>query len=364
VLCLADNLQSVVADACSSLTFITALHRPVVSPDGNLLAVIVPRLEIHIISLTELCNSGRIIKRIIVPKSIRSFLSNVQTFKWSPETMLPQDDDANITSNIMFGTIWLLLSDGNRVVALRTELSNSSLTADNIHRGEESPANILADFELGSQYGTITFIDFVFSHRHALVLFETGSHASVISLTKFQRDDILNPKFPDSKSVAQSLSGHYFSLLTRSNGQDYVSIFAPSGDTLDQAVTFNPKTLDAQGMQWSPSGAPLLVIWDSATYGFKLSFFTALGHHLRQLDLTAPPIDLQVAPPFDDDLGVTKLEWLQRRGRTFFAIACGQTRALIYEQQSQATVSRESLLLWVLLIACAGAYPSSQLPAP
>jgi hypothetical protein len=324
-----------------SLTSIIALHKPVVSPDGNLLAVIVPHLEIHIISLAEVYTSARVIKRIVVPKSARSFLSNVQILKWSPETMLPQDDDANTTSNIIFGTMWLLVSDGSRVVAFSAELSNSGLTVDDIHRGDEVPANILADFELGSQSGKITLVDFVFNHRHALILFETGSHASVISLTKFQRDDILNPKFPDSKSFAQSQSSRYFSLLTRSNGQDYVSIFAPSADTLGQAVTFHPKTLDAQGMRWNPSGQPLLVVWDSATYGFKLSFFTALGHHLQQLDLTAPPIDLQVAPPFDDDLGVTKLDWLQRRGRTFLAVAYGQARALIYEQQSQATVSRE-----------------------
>jgi hypothetical protein len=306
-----------------------------------LLAFIVPSLEIHIISLAEVRTGSRVIKRIIVPKSARSFLSNVQILKWSPETMLSQDDDANTASNVIFGTTWLLLSDGNRVVALSTELSESGSTADGTYRGNEAPANILADFELGSQYGKISFVDFVFSHRHALILFETGSHASVISLTKFQRDDVLNPKFPDSKSFAQSQSGRYFSLLTRSNGQDYVSIFAPSDDTLDQAVTFNPKTLDAQGMRWSPSGQPLLVVWDSSTYGFKLSFFTALGHHLRQLDLTSPPIDLQAASPFGDDLGVAKLDWLQRRGRTFLAVACGQTRALIYEQQSQATVSGE-----------------------
>ena len=255
--------------------------------------------------------------------------------------MLPHDSDANTASNLILGTTWLLLSDGNRVVALSIELNESGLAADDIHRGNEVPADILADFELGSQYGKITLVDFVFSHRHALILFETGSHASVISLTKFQRDDVLNTKFPDSKSFAQSQSGRYFSLLTRSNGKDYVSIFAPSDDKLDQAVTFNPKTLDAQGMRWSPSGQPLLAVWDSATYGVKLSFFTALGHHLRQLDLTSPPIDLQAAPPFDDDLGVTKLDWLQRRGRTFLAVACEQTRALIYEQRSQATVSRE-----------------------
>ena len=323
------------------LTFITALHKPVVSPDGNLLAVIVPHLEIHIISLTKVHTGARVIKRIIIPKSTRSFLSNVQILKWSPETMLLQDDDANTTSNMIFGTTWLLLSDGNRVVALSTELSDSSLTADDTCRGDEAPANILADFEVGSQSGKITLADFVFNHRHALILFETGSHASVISLTKFQRDDILNPKFPDSKSFAQSQPGRYFSLLTRSNGQDYVSIFASSADTLDLTVTFHPKTLDAQGMRWSPSGQPLLVVWESATYGFKLSFFTALGHHLQQLDLTAPPINPQVTSPFDDDLGVTKLDWLQRRGRTFLAVACGQTRVLIYEQQSQATVSRK-----------------------
>ena len=235
-----------------------------------------------------------------------------------------------------------MLSDGNRVIALSTELSNYRLTADGDQQAEEAPSNILADFELGNQYGKIVLLDFVFSHRHALLLFETCSHASIISLTKFQRDDILNPKFPDSRSFVQSQCGRYFSLLTRSNAQDCVTIFATSDNTSDQAVTFSPQTLDAQGMQWSPGGQPLLVVWDAATYGLKVSFFTALGHHLRQLDLTSPPNDLQLEPPFDDDLGVAKLNWLQRRGRTLLAVAYGQTRALIYEQQRQTSVSKDN----------------------
>lgn len=140
----------------------------------------------------------------------------------------------------------------------------------------------------------------------------------------------------------QSQDGRYFSLLTRSNAQDYVSVFASSDNNSDQAVTFSPNTLDAQGMQWSPRGQPLLVIWDSASYGFQVSFFTALGHHLRQLDLSSPPIDLRVAPPFEDDLGVSKLQWLQRRGRTLLTLAYGPTRVLVYEEHSQANVNQET----------------------
>ena len=254
--------------------------------------------------------------------------------------MLPRDDHTNTTSEIMFGTTWLLLCDGNRVIALSTELSNNRSVPANGHHADEGPSNILADFELGNQFGRITFLDFIFSHRHALILFETCSHASIVSLTKFQRDDVVNPKFPDSRSVVQSQDGRYFSLMTRSNAQDYVSVFAASDKTSDQAVTFSPNTLDAQGMQWSPRGQPLLVVWDSATYGFQVSFFSALGHRLRQLDLSSPPTDLR-APIFKDDLGVSKLQWLQRRGRTLLTLAYGPTHVLVYEEHNQANVNQK-----------------------
>ena len=198
-------------------------------------------------------------------------------------------------------------------------------------------ANILADFDIGNQYGQITHVDFVFTHRHALLLFEMNTHASIMSLTKPQRDDVLGPKYPDSRSFAQSPQSRYFALLTRSKGQDQVSVFAPSDRAFDKAVTFNPRTFDAQGLLWCPNGTPILIVWDSPAYGLKVSFFSALGHHLQQLDLTAPEMDPNLGP-----LGTHELHWIYRSGRTFLVIAAGKRAVMVYEQVSQATVSSQS----------------------
>ncbi len=301
--------------------------------------------QVHIISLAEICTGSRVVKRMILPKSTRSFLSQAHILKWSPETMLPSDEKhTNTTSEIIFATTWLMLSDGYRVIALSTELSNNRLVAEKDHAPEEGASNVLADFELGNQFGKITFADFVFSHRHVFLLFEMASQASIISLTKLQRDDIIGPKFSDLRSFSQSANGLYFSLLTRSKGQDQITIFSPSDNISNKAATFSPHTLDAQGMQWSPAGEPLLVVWDSASYGFRASFFTALGHHLRQLDLNAPAVQRGLESASVDDLGIFRLEWLRRIDRTVLAIAAGQRQVLLYEERSKSNVSISSIL--------------------
>jgi hypothetical protein len=260
--------------------------------------------------------------------------------KWSPETMLPGSFDenaTNTTSEVAFGTTWLILSDGDRVIAVSTELSHSRLMERDGPDAEEEASNILADFEIGKQYGKITLLDFVFSHRYVLILFEMCTHASIISLTKFQRDDVLLPKFPDVRSFSQSLQSRHFALLTRSNGQDQVSVFSPSDNASDKAQTFNTDTLDAQGIRWCPDGDPLLAVWDSASYGLKIVFFTALGHHLRHLNIKNPDLNHELGFSRSGDLGVLKFEWLRRESKTILTVA-GPKHALIYEQKSKASV--------------------------
>jgi hypothetical protein len=261
--------------------------------------------------------------------------------KWSPETILPGsfDDNANNpTSEAAFATTWLMLSDGDRVIAVSTELSYYGIVERGGPNATEEASNVLADFEIGKQYGKITLLDFVFSHRQVLMLFEMCTHASVISLTKFQRDDIVLPKFSDVRSFSQSPQSRHFALLTRSNGQDQVSVFSPSENASDKAKTFNTHTLDAQGLQWCPDGDPLLAVWDSASYGLKIVFFTALGHHLRHLDISSPNLNHELGFSHSDDLGVLKFEWLCLDRKTILTVA-GLKHALIYEQDGKASVS-------------------------
>lgn len=255
--------------------------------------------------------------------------------------MLPSsfDHDAtNTTSEVECSTTWLILSDGDRVMALSTKLSRYEMAErGGFETEEEEASNILADFEIGKQYGQITLLDFVFSHRHVLILFETCAQASIISLTKFQRNDILLPKFPDERSFSQSPQHRYFALLTRSKGQDQISVFSPSENASDKAQTFNAHTIDAQGIQWCPDGDPLLAVSDSASHGLKIIFFTTLGHHLRHLDLTSPNPNHEIGFSRSDALGALKFEWICRDSRTILTVA-GPQHAFIYEQQSKASV--------------------------
>lgn len=260
--------------------------------------------------------------------------------KWSPETILQgafNDDSTHTTSEVVFGTTWLALSDGDRVIVVSTDLSHSRLMEHDGKYAEGEGSNILADFEIGKQYGKITLLDFVFSHRHIVILFEMCTQASIISLTKFRRDDVLLPKFSDARSFSQSPQSRHFALLTRSNGQDQVSVFSLSDDASDKVQTFNTHTFDAQGIRWCPDGDPLLAVWDSASYDLKIVFFTALGHHLRHLDIASPDLTNDLGIILSDDLGVFRFEWLYRDGKTILTVA-GLKNALIYEQRSKASV--------------------------
>jgi hypothetical protein len=318
------------------LTETVALHRPVLSPDGNFIAVIVPELEIHILSLANIYVSHKVIRRIILPKAARNFLSNANILRWSPETIFAGESEGgkrDTTSGTVFGTTWLLLCDGYRVIALSTELQSPSMIESNIGNDDPSQSsNIVADYQIGSQYGKITLADFVFSHQHAVILFETNIYASIISLTRPQRDDILNPKYPDSRSFTQSPNNRCFALLMRSKGQDQISVFSAKDSAYDNASTFSPRTSDAQDLLWSPNGDPLLVVWDSASYGVKVSFFTAMGHSLKQLDLST------LAPLRSQAVGVITLKWHATGDSTILAIADGNNNVLIRRQDNRNMV--------------------------
>ena len=298
--------------------------------------MIVPELEIHILSLADVYASHRVVRRIILPKVARDFLSSANILRWSPEMIFAGESEGgkcDTTSGTVFATTWLLLCDGYRVIALSTELQSPSMIVSNIGNDEPSQSsNIVADYQIGSQYGKITLADFVFSHQHAVVLFETNTHASIISLTRPQRDDILNPKYPDSRSFKQSPNNRCLALLMRSKGQDQISVFAAKDSAYDNVSTFSPRTSDAQDLLWSPNGDPVLLVWDSASYGVKVTFFTAMGHSLKQLDLST------LAPSRPQAVGVITLKWHAAGDSTVLAVADGNSNVLIRRQNNRNMV--------------------------
>jgi hypothetical protein len=182
---------------------------------------------------------------------------------------------------------------------------------------------------VGNIFGKIATVDFVLSHRFALVLFETNTQAVMLNMTKTEMNQIPNPKFSDRRGFAQCPSSKYFALLTRSGGQDQVMVFKPS----EKPSSFSPKTSDAQSLQWSPNSDPVLVIADSAAYGVKVVFFTALGHSLKQLDISS----LNAIP--SEGIGVVMLRWYAVGSSTVLALADGSKAVLVRKQESQTMVN-------------------------
>lgn len=124
-----------------------------------------------------------------------------------------------------------------------------------------------------------SLIQFGASDDEVCVLYQFGIKFAIFDLRSSKCVEILNPKFHHVASAKRgfafrSQTGH-LALLTRSAGKDVVGVHHPT--THELQISWNPDTVDAQGMQWAPDGR-WLVIWDSASHGHKLLFYTPDGH--------------------------------------------------------------------------------------
>ncbi|KIY02433.1 uncharacterized protein Z520_02572 [Fonsecaea multimorphosa CBS 102226] len=336
----------------------TALQRPVLSPDGKSLAVIAPDERIHLIDLCEAAKGRRFINGLRLPKADRTFLRTCTILRWSPETVISPERQAAeeimsaTSSECDFGKSWLLLSDSKRLIALSTDVRTPNMMSEvNDETGVKS--NILADYDLGGQLGKLGLVEFVFNHRHALVMFEFGSVAAILSLTRPQRNDIPHIKFSDARSLAKCPDSRYFALLRRGKAQDRVTVFELGLDNQVTYKSFDCSTSDAQDVTWCPTGQPLLAVWDSPTYGIKVSFMTAHGHTLRQWEIKSAAFqwDLNLALSNQaDGVGLTYWSWTRanrhNHALTLQALANGQKQVLVRYQptSSMGTRTRTKLM--------------------
>ncbi|KIX07231.1 uncharacterized protein Z518_01884 [Rhinocladiella mackenziei CBS 650.93] len=317
------------------------LRRPVLSPDGKFLAAVAPDQRIHLINLAEAAYGHQYITALKVPRSTRSFLEKCNILRWSPETVVPsaQADEAwsNTTSECEYGLTWLLLSDGKRLIAVSTNLQTPRMMLG-LDDEAAAKSNILADFELGGQFGRLSLVDFVFNHRHALVMFEFGTNAAVLSLTKPEREEIPHVKFPDSRSLTEAPDARYFALLRRVKGQDRVTVFELVESNQITYKSFDCHTSDAQSLHWCPAGGPVLAVCDSPAYGVNVCFFTAQGHALRQIDITSSTFSWHIHAATDPEcVGLTLWRWLKdgnMTDRTIQVATNGQNQVLIRYQST------------------------------
>ncbi|RMZ75206.1 hypothetical protein DV738_g5583, partial [Chaetothyriales sp. CBS 135597] len=207
-----------------------------------------------------------------------------------------------------------------------------------------SPPNttsyVVADYSLGAQFGKLTYADFILDQFHVLLLFDMAPHASILSLTGPQREDIASIKFSGEQGVAVSPSGKTQALLLRPKGQDHVVILSHSANEIQIQSNFVTNTVDAQGIAFSPDGDPVIAVWDAAAHGTRISFFTVLGHSLKQLDVGPSPED-HVLP----GVGVSALQLVASDEGVILAFAHGEKELSIRYQHHKTMTIRQLISL-------------------
>lgn len=322
------------------------LHRPAISPNGRILAVVAPDPRIHLLDLTDAVHGDNAITRLRLPPNAKAFLQDCHIIRWSPEFMLDDDADSTTTSEADLGTTWLLLSDGKRVIAMSTDIRLPRMMPG-VDGDTGSKSNILADYDLGGQFGNLTLLEFVFDHRHALLMYEHGGSATLLSLTRPQREEISNVKHTGSTAFAQAPDANRFALLRRDEGQDKISVFELSSNSVPVQHAFEPRTSDAQGVMWCPAGQPILAVYDAPSYGLNVTFYTAQGHALKQLDIGSTNMNLVRQPLSVKGIGTTCLRWTNTvSGQTIQAILDGQKQVFV-RYLAKASVAAQEVALFV-----------------
>ncbi|OHE95604.1 WD40 domain-containing protein [Colletotrichum orchidophilum] len=124
-----------------------------------------------------------------------------------------------------------------------------------------------------------TFVQFGASDSEIFMCSSYGLKFSVFDLASSRTVEISNPKFHQasvaSRGFALRPGSAHLAILTRVAGKDVVSIHHPK--TRQVLRSWQPDTIDAQGLAWTPDGRWLLV-WESAAQGHKILFYTSDGH--------------------------------------------------------------------------------------
>lgn len=305
------------------------LHRPIVSQDGHYVASISPQYCLRLFRLSE--GGIREFGNSPLAKGLHQLIARLSVFRWAPAT----DSISHVSESgdaVMLMPL-LLLSDGARLVVINPNKLATDSNEPTAKNGT-SADHIVADYQLGDQFGKMSHATFVLGADHVLITFEMGAHASIISLTRPYRDDLPNVKFNSDRAVAISPDGRSLAMLLRTRGQDQVTVLGLQEQDVQMQATFNAQTTDAQGLTWSPDEDPVIAVHDSAAYGSKVLFFSALGHPLKQLEISALNDASNVA-----GLGVTNLRWVAADSGTMLAVADGEKRVLVRRQINRVMVS-------------------------
>ena len=264
-------------------------------------------------------------------KSLQQLLARPSSFKWAPSSGTISRQSENHSQDTVIPL--LLLSDQFRLVVLNPNRIVAEYK-ESFARNGNSPGYIIADYQLGDQFGKVSYANFFLGTSHVLVLFEMAANASILSLSKPQRDEIPNVKSNADRRLAVSPSGRSLAMLLRSKGQDQVIILGLEDGNVHAQAAFNTHTNDAQSLWWSPDGDPVIAVQESAAHGVGLHFFSALGHPLKQLDISGLSDEATVS-----GVGLTNLRWAVVQDGAMLAIADSEKRVLLRRQHNKTMVS-------------------------
>jgi hypothetical protein len=296
---------------------------------------VTPDLQLNVLRLIE-GDGVRELVGALLSKSLQDCVSHLSILRWaSTANSVGPTSRIEVKHGLM---PLLLLSDGFRLVVLDPNEFAHNFAVPATKNGE-SPRYLIADYQLGDQFGRLSHATFMLDSEHVMVLFETGVHASIFCLTKPQREDIPNIKFNTGRGISPSLDGRSIALLLRNKGQDQVTVLGLETGQVQVQSTFSTHTNDAQGLVWSPDGDPVVAVYESAAYGTKLLFFSAMGHPLKQLEVSQVS-DVSGA----SGAGVTNVKWAAVNNETMLAVADGEKNILLRRQHNK-TMSVQQLAL-------------------
>jgi len=210
-------------------------------------------------------------------------------FAWAPATSL-----AAVTSSD---------SDANNDDSFTTEIAPTSsittrllyATNDHVYIYDITAPSFLGVIDNGSGgLGAISHADFGFDDTEVMVWTACGASVSVWSLeTGRMIAELKDPKhFISGAAVAKGCSWRVttddsgnttrgpFALLTRVGAQDVITLWHSTGYSYEILNSWEPKTIDAQGIKWSPTGK-WLVTWDAASMNYNVLIATAEARLLR-----------------------------------------------------------------------------------
>jgi hypothetical protein len=301
------------------LTQEIALSRPAISQDGKYVALVHPSQFLQVLRLGD-DESLKILYAGSLPKIPASFLTRLVVLRWSPTSGDKNNDDAP----------WLLLSDGLRLVIVNVEaLASNALNAST----STSPSSIVADYQLGDQFGRLAYADFFLGKDHVVVLFEVSGSASILSTYDARRDDIANVKSSSARSFSPTKDGRSLFVLQRSKGQDQMTVLGTKDGHVVVLSSFSLYTSDTQGVLPSPNGDPVVAVWDTAAHGTAIHFFSYMGHPLKQLNITS----FGPSSGFEG-LGPSNIEWKfdhENPQATVIAVADNNKQVLVRRQHNR-----------------------------